>query len=185
MPLPKSSLRAAAARQAPLFIALIVIALVIVFGRKPRPKPAVQAAEPTPQTFTPTAPEAIPEEPPFGPLSVADCGLPYDVDQVLASKCRRCHATPPRHNAPFPLFTWTDLQALRGSTPIFEYVGRVVQSGFMPLRIAANPPVEPLSDSEKKTLLDWVNAGAPRDTCKPPSASKKGRASAARPRSSP
>lgn len=181
------SLRAAAARQAPVLIALVVIALVIVFSRKPKAKakPEATPAAAAPQSSPPSQPEPIPEEPPFGALSVADSGLPCDVDDVLARKCRRCHATPPRHNAPFPLFTWAETQALRSSEPLYRYIGRVVQSGFMPLQLPANPPIEPLTEGEKKTLLDWVSAGAPSAECKPAGPAKKRRTNAVRPRSNP
>jgi hypothetical protein len=184
-----SSLRAAASRQAPLFIALIVIALVIAFTRRSKPKAMPEA--PAPTATTPSSPEPMPAEPPFGPLRVEDSGLPCEVDDVLAKKCRRCHATPARHSAPFPLFTWDETQALRGDQPLYVHIGRVVQSGYMPIRIEANPPVEPLTDAEKKILLDWVNGGGKAGSCKPSRATKKrvnertGNASGARPRSSP
>lgn len=170
-----SSLRAAATRQAPLFVALAVILLVIVFTRKPKPKPEPQPAVAAPQSVAPSEPEPIPEEPPFGALRVEDSGLPCEVDDVFAKKCRRCHATPPRHGAPFSFYTWAEVQTLRSTQPLYQHIGRVVESGFMPLPIQANPPVEPLTDIEKKTLLDWVGAGAPRGSCQPPAKSKKSR----------
>jgi hypothetical protein len=185
MPAASNSLRAAAARQAPLLIALVVIALVIAFTRKPKPEATPQAPAAAPQNTTRSEPEPLPEEPPFGPLRVEDSGLPCDVDDVLARKCRRCHAIPPRHNAPFPLFTWAETQIVRGSEPLYHHLGRVVQSGFMPFIIEANPPIERLTDAEKKTLLDWVSAGAPSASCKPPAPAKKRRPNAVRPRSSP
>jgi hypothetical protein len=49
--------------------------------------------------------------------------------------------------------------------PLFNVIGRAVRSGFMPYRVEANPPVQPLSDDEKKIILDWVDAGAPRENC--------------------
>lgn len=152
-------------RHGPLLGALVALCLVVVLTRKPEPEAsAPPVAGPTAApVLAPSQP--LPPEPPFGPLRVADSGLPCDVDQVLASKCRRCHATPSRHGAPFPLYTWAELQVPRSEQPLFVHVGRVVQSGFMPYRIEANPPVEPLADAEKKTLLDWVSAGAPRGVC--------------------
>jgi hypothetical protein len=174
IPRPKS-LRAAVSEQAPLLIALVLIALLVAFTRMR--KTASISAKPAPAApappFVPSEPEPIPLEPPFGPLRAENAELPCGVDEVLASKCRRCHATPPRHNAPFPLFTWTDLQALRGSDPLYQVLGRVVQNGFMPLRIPTNPPIEPLTEGEKKTLLDWVSSGAPRGTCKPTATKKQ------------
>jgi hypothetical protein len=172
---PKS-LRAAVSEQAPLLIALAVIALVIVVTRERKPVARTPpSAASAPQSFTASEPDPIPEEPPFGPLRAENAELPCDVDDVLAKKCRRCHAIPPRHGAPFPLFTWTDLQATRSSQPLYQVVARVVQTGFMPLPIPANPPVERLTEAEKKTLLDWAAAGAPRGSCRP-SATKRARA---------
>jgi hypothetical protein len=41
-------------------------------------------------------------------------------------------------------------------------MGEVVESGLMPFQLSTlRPPVEPLSDAEKKVLLDWVAASAP------------------------
>lgn len=178
---PKS-LRAAASEQAPLLIALVLIALVVAFTRlrKSAQAPAKSTPAAPAPPFVPSEPEPIPLEPPFGPLRAENAELPCDVDDVLASKCRRCHSTPARHNAPFPLFTWTDLQAQRSSQPIYQVVGRVVQTGFMPIRIPANPPVEPLTEAEKKVLLDWVSSGAPKGACKP-SPPAKGPRTPARP----
>lgn len=173
MPWTRTSLRAAATRQAPLLLALLAIAAIIAGTRKPKPPTLVTAPQSTPQAFSSSPPEPIPEEPPFGPLRVEDSGLPCDVDEVLANKCRRCHGIPPRHGAPFPLYTHEHLKMLRGTQPIYEIVARVVASGFMPYRIEANPPIESLSDTEKKTLLDWVGAGAPSGSCKPAKPQKK------------
>jgi hypothetical protein len=100
------------------------------------------------------AAEPPPEEPPVELLRVTGSGLPCQVDDVFAAKCRRCHTLPTRHNAPFVFLTWDD-----------QVIGRAVRSGFMPYRIDANPPVQPLTDDEKKIILEWVDAGAPRQDC--------------------
>src|SRR4051794_23898536 len=42
----------------------------------------------------------IPLEPPVELLRVPSSGIPCDVDEVLANKCRRCHTVPARHGAP-------------------------------------------------------------------------------------
>jgi hypothetical protein len=102
-----------------------------------------------------------------------DSDLPCDVDQVLADKCRRCHGTPGRNGAPLIFYKWSELHAEYLGEPVYKRLGRAVQTGFMPNRIPANPPVEPLSSAEKQTLLDWVAAGAPRGSCAPPEASAK------------
>lgn len=107
----------------------------------------------------------LPEEPPVDMLRVPDSGLPCAVDDVFAKKCRRCHTVPTRHGAPFVFLTWQDTQQTRADQPLSALIGRAVRSGFMPYRIEANPKVEPLTDDEKKIILDWVDAGAPRGDC--------------------
>jgi cytochrome c5 len=109
----------------------------------------------------------LPEEPPIEIPRVANSGLPCKVDDVFASKCRRCHTVPTRHGAPFVFLTWEDTQQDRLGQPLYAVIGRAVRTGFMPQRIEANPPVQPLSDDEKKIILDWVDAGAPRENCDP------------------
>jgi hypothetical protein len=133
-------------------------------------------------------PEAIPLEPAFELLRVPNSGLPCAVDDVLAAKCRRCHTRPTRHTAPFALLTWEDTQQLLRDRPRFLVMEGAVRSGYMPYNIAANPPVERLSDAEKQIILDWVAAGAPRAECGAgPSASSSARAKAirAKPKSAP
>lgn len=144
---------------------LAVVAIAIALGRASKGKPSPEVKSAPFQSGTPSASEPIPEEPAFGPLRAPDSGLPCDVDEVLAKKCRRCHATPARHGAPFALYTWADTQRLRADQPLYRHIARVVQTGFMPYPIPANPPVLPLTDAEKQTLLDWVKAGAPRGAC--------------------
>jgi hypothetical protein len=109
----------------------------------------------------------LPEEPPVELLRVPDSGLPCTVDEVFAKKCRRCHTIPTRHGAPFVFLTWQDTQQTRADQPLTALIGRAVRSGFMPYRIDANPKVEALTEDEKKVILDWVDAGAPRAECGP------------------
>lgn len=122
-----------------------------------------QSASPAPAAMPPIEPE-----PPFGPLRQAGAELPCDVDDIFARKCRRCHGTPPRHGAPLTFYTWADMHALRGVEPVYHHVGRVIYTGQMPFQTLTNPPVEPLTEAEKKTVLDWVKAGAPKGTCDTP-----------------
>ena len=89
---------------------------------------------------------------------------------VLQQKCVRCHQDPPQNEAPFPLLTFEDVHA----TPYaqmydvddeaWELMLNAVETGFMPpvtLFPDLDPPVEPLTDDEKNTLLDWLRAEAP------------------------
>ena len=59
------------------------------------------------------------------------------------------------------------MHALRGVEPVYHHVGRVIYNGSMPFQAWTNPPVEPLTEKEKQTILDWVKAGAPKGTCEP------------------
>lgn len=126
------------------------------------------------------AAEPLPEEPPVEVLRVPNSGLPCKVDEVFASKCRRCHTIPTRHSAPFVFLTWDDTRQERLGQPLFNVIGRAVRSNFMPYRIEANPPVQPLTDDEKKIILDWVDAGAPREECDPSAPEPKNSAKAPR-----
>jgi hypothetical protein len=112
-------------------------------------------------------PQPLPIDPPLERVRIENSGLPCDVDDVLARKCRRCHTTPARHNAPFELYTWEDTRQDRFGQPLYVHLGRVVATGFMPYAIEANPPIARLTPEEKKILLDWVAAGAPKTPCEP------------------
>lgn len=109
----------------------------------------------------------LPEEPPVETLRVPNSGLPCKVDDVFANKCRRCHTVPTRHGAPLVFLTWDETRQDRLGQPLYAVIGRAVRTNFMPYRVEANPPVQPLSDDEKKIILDWVDAGAPRQDCDP------------------
>lgn len=113
------------------------------------------------------AAEPLPEEPPVELTRVPSSGLPCKVDDVFASKCRRCHTVPTRHGAPLVFLTWDDTRQDRMGLPVYAVIGRAVRTGFMPYRIEANPPVAQLTEDEKKIILDWVDAGAPREDCDP------------------
>lgn len=179
-------------------IAIICVSLLGGCERKQRARERDAAAAETKakldaQRRAARAAIPLPEEPPVEMLRVPDSGLPCAVDDVFAKKCRRCHTVPTRHGAPFVFLTWQDTQQTRADQPLTALIGRAVRSGFMPYRIEANPKVEPLTDDEKKIILDWVDAGAPRGDCatsggkapqpaktkSAPSASGKARADAA------
>lgn len=111
------------------------------------------------------AAEPMPEEPPVELTRTESSGLPCAVDEVFARKCRRCHTVPTRHGAPFVFLTWDDTQQERGGQKLVQLIGRAVRSNFMPYRIEANPPVQPLTDEEKQIILAWVDADGPRGNC--------------------
>ena len=127
--------------------------------------------------------EPLPEEPPVELLRVQNSGLPCKVDDVFAAKCRRCHTVPTRHGAPLVFLTWDDTRQDRQGQPLFAVIGRAVRTNFMPYRVEANPPVVQLTDEEKQIILDWVDAGAPREDCDPNAPEGK-KAAGAQPKSS-
>ncbi|MBX3228156.1 MAG: peptidylglycine alpha-amidating monooxygenase [Labilithrix sp.] len=88
-------------------------------------------------------------------------GLPCDVDAILTTHCRKCHARPPQYGAPMPLLGWDDLQAPTpsGGKKVHEMVLSKVANDDAPMPPAPNAR---LSEAEKKTLSDWSAAGAPR-----------------------
>ena len=152
--------------------ALVLITLLSCCQRQPRAREREAAAEEAKARARAVeaarrAAEPLPEEPPVELLRVPNSGLPCKVDDIFASKCRRCHTVPTRHGAPLVFLTWDDTRQDRMGLPLFAVIGRAVRTGFMPYRIEANPPVVQLTDEEKKIILDWVDAGAPREDCDP------------------
>lgn len=138
--------------------------------QRAREREAIEArakAEAAAKEATRLAALPLPEEPPVELLRVPNSGLPCAVDAAFAAKCRRCHTIPTRHGAPFVFLTHADTQQERNGQRLSELIGRAVRTNFMPYRIDANPPILPLSDEEKQIILDWVDAGAPRDDCDP------------------
>jgi hypothetical protein len=86
-----------------------------------------------------------------------------DVARVLEQKCQRCHQDPPQNGAPFSLLTYDDTQVLdRGGTPRYERMHDAVESEYMPATfVKLEPPVEPLTESERGLLLEWAASGGP------------------------
>ncbi|HZO15616.1 MAG TPA: hypothetical protein VFB62_20225 [Polyangiaceae bacterium] len=95
--------------------------------------------------------------------SETDEALPCDVATVMRASCEPCHSSPPVHGALMPLVTFEDTRApftalpTYDATPVWQVIGDVVQSGWMP------QPLEgvSLSTGGRDTLLDWVGRGAP------------------------
>lgn len=156
-------------------LSFVVVACVALLGgcerkQRVREREAVESAakaEREAKRLAVLAAMPKPEEPPVELTRVPDSGLPCDVDDVFAKKCRRCHTIPARHGAPFVFLTWQDTQQPRADQPLTALIARAVRSGFMPYRIEANPKVEPLTEDEKKIILDWIDAGAPKADCDP------------------
>ena len=167
--------------RSPLRAILVIVTLITLAGgceRKPRAREREAAeaevkARAQAREAARRAAEPLPEEPPVETLRAPNSGLPCKVDDVFAAKCRRCHTIPTRHGAPLVFLTWDDTRQDRLGQPLYSVIGRAVRSGFMPYRVEANPPVVPLTDDEKKIILDWVDAGAPRQDCDPSAPDEK------------
>jgi hypothetical protein len=94
--------------------------------------------------------------------TAARTGLPCEVDKVLDASCRACHARPPKFGAPMPLVTWEDLDAPSPSDPRQKVRDRVLVRIADDTSPMPQPPNPRLGDADRKTLGDWVAAGAPR-----------------------
>ncbi len=81
--------------------------------------------------------------------------IPCAPDKVLKHVCQHCHSSPPQHEAPFPLVTYSDINAEMDGHPLYYFMEKYVSAGDMPL-----PPVE-ITDADRATLLSWLRAGAP------------------------
>jgi hypothetical protein len=159
--------------QAWMFLVVLGVLMLVVVVRMERPRRPPRAKAPVPAA--PYVEVPLPLEAPWGPPKVPNSDLPADVDDVLARKCRRCHGSPTRNAAPFPLYTWAETRGRHHGQLIYERIGLAVASGFMPNLIPANPPVEKLTAAEKQILVAWVAAGAPSasELAKVPSASSE------------
>jgi hypothetical protein len=108
---------------------------------------------------------------PFIDPAIITPALPCDVEAVLKAKCQRCHQNPPLNGAPFPLLTWENTQAIYFNQPIYARMLKAVSSGFMPYKgVVLDPPVEPLTDDEKATLIAWLSECGPpaeKTSCPP------------------
>ncbi|MET0282918.1 MAG: hypothetical protein ABW352_00550 [Polyangiales bacterium] len=104
------------------------------------------------------------DEPTLG--SDADLtGMPCEVKTILDSKCGTCHGDTPSGGAPVSL---SELSAFQGKALNGEAMYKRVLERLADTK-APMPPVsrEQLSEAEKKTLGDWLNAKAPasEQTC--------------------
>lgn len=87
-------------------------------------------------------------------------GLPCDVNAVLATNCRTCHAATPLYGAPMPLVTYDDLHAPATSDPsqpVYALVKTRIHDMAHPM-----PPSGHLDQASMGVLDAWLNAGAPR-----------------------
>ena len=94
--------------------------------------------------------------------------LPCDVAEILKTRCQRCHQSPAKNGAPFPLLVYADLLADYGG-PLYEAAFKAVKTDFMPYCAEGTScagsvkdgPVEPLSAAQKSRLLDYLKCPQP------------------------
>jgi hypothetical protein len=87
--------------------------------------------------------------------------LPCDVDTVLETSCRGCHASSPKFGAPMPLATLADLHATSrtdANQKVYERAGARVHDDAKPM---PPPPNARLGENALSTLDAWIAAGAP------------------------
>jgi hypothetical protein len=91
-----------------------------------------------------------------------------DALTVIRDKCQRCHGDPLKNGAPAPFLTYEDTQKLYPTSDMTwaDVMLPAVEKDIMPF-VALNegtkpimPPVEPLTDAEKDTLVTWLKQGA-------------------------
>lgn len=96
----------------------------------------------------------------LSPRAVATTGLTYykDIAAIVQNNCQHCHR--PGESGPFPLMSYEDVAHRR------ETIRFVLQNRVMPPWFAA-PGTGPwkndrrLTDTDRETLLAWINDGAP------------------------
>lgn len=94
-------------------------------------------------------------------------GLPCDVDAILQSNCRSCHASAPKFGAPMPLVTHDDLHAPLKSDPskkVYEQIPARIHDTQSPMPPPPNPA---LSEADMAVLDAWAAGGGPKgeDEC--------------------
>ncbi|HET7540725.1 MAG TPA: hypothetical protein VFK05_12660 [Polyangiaceae bacterium] len=89
-----------------------------------------------------------------------------DAYQVINCVCQQCHQNPTLNGAAMPLMTYEDTQArfptATSSTYVWQKMETAVRNGYMPEtgNPSVVPPVQPLSNAQRSTLLDWLAQGA-------------------------
>jgi hypothetical protein len=88
-----------------------------------------------------------------------------DAYKIVNCVCQQCHQNPTRHGAAMPLMTYEDTQArypASSSTLVWEKMEQAVTNRTMPETgdPSVEPPVEPLTEAQRTTLLAWLAQGA-------------------------
>jgi len=88
-----------------------------------------------------------------------------DAYKIVNCVCQQCHQNPTRNGAAMPLMTFEDTQAhypASSSTFVWERMEEAVTNRSMPETgdPSVDPPVSPLTDAQRATLLAWLAQGA-------------------------
>jgi len=89
-----------------------------------------------------------------------------DAYKIINCVCQQCHQNPTLNGAAMPLMTYEDTQqpypAATASSFVWQKMQTAVSSRFMPEtgNPAVVPPVKPLTEAERATLLGWLAQGA-------------------------
>jgi cytochrome c5 len=93
--------------------------------------------------------------------SAAGTGMPCDVATIVQTRCVLCHAETPQFNAPMSLVDAADFSAqapISSGTVSEAALRRISPDAARPMPPAGT--VNPLSDSERATLQNWLQSGA-------------------------
>jgi len=89
-----------------------------------------------------------------------------DAYKVINCVCQQCHQDPTVHGAAMPLMTYEDTQlhypTASSASLVWQKMQEAVTNRTMPEigDPTVDPPVKPLSDAQRNTLLAWLAQGA-------------------------
>jgi len=87
-----------------------------------------------------------------------------DAYKIVHCVCQQCHQNPTLNGAAMPLMTYEDTQApyptAASSSFVWQKMQAAVTSRTMPETGNPSVAVEPLTDAQRNTLIDWFAQGA-------------------------
>jgi hypothetical protein len=99
-------------------------------------------------------------------------GLPCAVSKALIANCQQCHGAQQIGGAPMPLVTYSDVKKMAVTKPsmtVQQLALTRMNDVAMPM-----PPGGKISAADKKTLTDWLSAGATPAPASEPSCDTSG-----------
>lgn len=95
-----------------------------------------------------------------GGPSAGPRGLPCEIDELLAARCRGCHGSPPGPGVPMALVSYDDLAAETAGRSVAERALARMSTAAAPM-----PPSGVLPAAEVAPFEAWVRGGLPRGAC--------------------